>query len=398
MGLTLGRLAAPLIALLWSGVGGAAPVPGDAAAFLERHWERPLARQGKAPRASIPGEYDLDPARCGQCHPAQLSDWRTSLHGKAMGPGVYGQLLAMDADDREGHQDCLRCHAPLAEQADALVADLRSGSRMGLHRDGLACAACHVRSHRYFGPPRRDGSAPTAGSAKLPHGGFTASDAFRDSRFCAACHQFEADGYAINGKLVENTYAEWAASRHAREGRHCQSCHMPDRRHLWRGIHDPEMTRAGVALESDAQFGHGRVSATVALRNTNTGHNFPTYLTPQVYIDMWQERADGSRIAGTERRDAIGWGVTLDLAEELYDTRIAPDAEHRFRYDESLRRDAAALVARVRVEPDAFYAGFFRAWLPDAAVGDGAALIRQALADAEASPYDLFTRRWPVRR
>ncbi len=27
-----------------------------------------------------------------------------------------------------------------------------------------------------------------------------------------SCHQFGADGYALNGKLLENTYEEWKAS------------------------------------------------------------------------------------------------------------------------------------------------------------------------------------------
>ena len=32
-----------------------------------------------------------------------------------------------------------------------------------------------------------------------------------DSRFCAACHQFTKDEYALNGKLLQDTHAEWQA-------------------------------------------------------------------------------------------------------------------------------------------------------------------------------------------
>ncbi|MBI3628436.1 MAG: cytochrome c554 and C-prime, partial [Candidatus Rokubacteria bacterium] len=82
----------------------------------------------------------------------------------------------------------------------------------------------------------------------LPHNGVTRTPAFLRSEFCASCHQFGADGFALNGKLLENTYEEWRASPAARAGRQCQDCHMPDRRHLWRGIHDPDMVKSGVEI------------------------------------------------------------------------------------------------------------------------------------------------------
>src|SRR5207249_4863664 len=93
---------------------------------------------------------------------------------------------------------------------------------------------------------------PTAPSETLPHNGVTRTPAFLRSEFCQSCHQFTPEGFALNGKLLENTYAEWKASRFAREGVQCQDCHMPDRRHLWRGIHDPEMVRSGLTIDASA--------------------------------------------------------------------------------------------------------------------------------------------------
>ncbi len=66
---------------------------------------------------------------------------------------------------------------------------------------------------------------------------------FWKSDFCAVCHQFSPD-QAINGKLLENTVEGWRQSPQAAAGQTCQSCHMPSRRHLWRGIHDPDMVAA----------------------------------------------------------------------------------------------------------------------------------------------------------
>lgn len=365
------------------------------AQFLESHWRRPLAAQGAAPPDFSPREAALDPASCGGCHAQQFQDWRSALHAGSMRPGVLGQLLNMRAQDREEHQSCIRCHAPLAEQADALVAAIASPDpkkSAGLHEQGLVCAACHVRGHQRFGPARRDGSAPGSGD-KLPHGGWVASAAFADSRFCASCHQFEAGDFALNGKWLENTYEEWKASPHAGEGRQCQSCHMPDRRHLWRGIHDPEMARSGVTIDVSApRLEAGAVRAALSLRNTGTGHHFPSYVTPKVIVEIVQQDGAGREIGATQREYVIARQVPLDLSRELADTRVPAGAQAALDYRAARDARAAALVYRVRVEPDAFYTGLYRSLLADGA-GRGEALIRQALADSLRSQYVLFEER-----
>lgn len=371
----------------------------DVAAFLQRHWQRPLPPQGAAPAHFSALEAGLDPASCGTCHVQQYQDWSKALHAKAMGPGLLGQLLTMPAQDRDEHQTCLRCHAPLAEQADSLVEALsqaKAGTGTGLHQQGMVCAACHVRGRQVFGPPRRDGSVPTPAD-KLPHDGWQVSAAFADSRFCASCHQFEPDDFALNGKLLENTYAEWQASRYAREGKTCQSCHMPDRRHLWRGIHDPETVRGGVTITATApRIEAGAVSAALSLRNSGTGHYFPTYVTPRIVAEVVQVGANGQTITGTSQEYVIARQVTLDLSSEVADTRLAPDAEARLDYRRPLDPRARTLAYRVRVEPDHFYTGFYRSLLASGA-GRGEKLIRQALADSLASHFVLFEESQPLR-
>ena len=363
--------------------------------FLERHWQRPIAPQGEVPASFSALEAALDPDSCGTCHTDQLADWQDSRHAHAMDPGVLGQLLDMEAEDRENHQECLRCHAPLAEQADGLVAQMTGQDESGLHRHGMVCAACHVRGHQHHGPPRRDGSTPQAGEA-LPHDGFRTSPAFEDARFCASCHQFPPDGYALNGKLLENTHEEWKSSRYAREGQTCQSCHMPDRRHLWRGIHNPEMVGQGVTITSSAAAAKGRARASLTLRNSATGHYFPTYVTPKIYLEILQEDAEGKPLAGTLKREIIGREVTLDITRELSDTRLAPDAQRTLHYDRPLSHSAVALVARVRVEPDYFYVRVYRSLLTQGLPDKGMAHIRRALHEARRSGFALYRQRTPV--
>ncbi|MBI2313099.1 MAG: hypothetical protein HYU77_11425 [Betaproteobacteria bacterium] len=387
----------------------AATLAGEPAErFLAVHWSRPLQAQGSPPAGYAPSEASLNPADCGACHRTQHDDWSSSQHSRAMGPGVLGQLMDMPADALDQHQDCLRCHAPLKEQAESLAAALAALPRKmeaqaqktavpPLHAHGLACASCHLRGYRVYGPPRRDGSAPQS-AAGFPHGGWSASGAFEDSRFCAACHQFEQGEYALNGKLLENTYEEWKASRHAREGRACQSCHMPERRHLWRGIHDPQMTNSGITVTAGpVTIESGQVAAELRIGNTGTGHYFPTYVTPRVIVSTRQESADGKVLETTTQEYVIGRTVALDLSRELSDTRLAPDEERVVGYRKALHPRAAHLAFEIRVEPDAFYTEFYRSLLESDGTGKGRALIRRALQDSLASRFVAYSRRQPLQ-
>ncbi len=133
-------------------------------AFLARHWQRPLPHQGEPPASFSELEVALDPRACGTCHAQQFQDWQGSLHAHAMGPGMLGQLMDMAPGDRTEHQACLRCHAPLAEQADEVVAWLSAGDdnipnpsegaipQGPLYSQGLICAGCHLRNYRVYGP------------------------------------------------------------------------------------------------------------------------------------------------------------------------------------------------------------------------------------------------------
>src|SRR5437762_1261615 len=251
----------PAWALLVAGcAAGALGARGESVeSFVARHWRTPLSPQGPAPARFTPLEASLAPEACGTCHPAQLADWRTSIHAAAMGPGVAGQLAELRVREPATALGCQNCHAPLAEQMPLVPGTLADNPAFdaALRTRGIPCAACHVRGHERFGPPRRDGSlASAAPRASLPHEGVTRTPAYLASSFCRGCHQFGPDGYALNGKPLEDTYEEWKASRFAAAGVQCQDCHMPDRRHLWRGIHDADMVRGGLvyarALEDGA--------------------------------------------------------------------------------------------------------------------------------------------------
>lgn len=322
-----------------------------------------------------------------------------------MGPGIRWQFLVMD---QKGANGCMRCHAPLAEQKALLAAQMHWAHAPAtpppayvspdLHREGLVCAACHVRLHARFGPPLR-GAVRHTNDAALPHGGFTADAGFQDSRFCAVCHQFPADWPRLNGKLLENTFTEWQASAYPREGRSCQSCHMPDRRHLWRGIHDANMVRKALSVSLQVRpRGKGALWAQAELANVGAGHYFPTYVVPEVVASL--RLLDASGMVRSElARTVIGRRVDLDLTKEISDTRIAPGGRVRFG-GQFPAPDAKGWTVELRVVvyPGKHYERLFQSMLErkDRLPPDAIALLREALAQIRSSGYDLYRLSRPV--
>jgi len=313
-----------------------------------------------------------------------------------MGPGIFWQFGVLG---QEESNRCLRCHAPLAEQK-ALLAQGQGWRNApasqppayvgaDLHRQGLVCAACHVRGHQRFGPP--SGAARAAAPAVTPHGGFVASPAFKDSRFCATCHQFPPQGRALSGKLLENTFEEWRTSRAAREGRTCQQCHMPGRRHLWRGIHDPATVRAALLRRLDVvRLSRERARVTATLINAGAGHFLPTYLVPKIFVSLSLEPKRGP--AREIARRTIGRTANEELSHELEDTRIPPDGKFVVEAEVDLPAGVSAVELRVEVAPGEHYERMFQSMLQRSDLKLDTlsrALLQDALRAARAKRYRL---------
>jgi hypothetical protein len=365
--------------------------------FLREHWRLPIAPQGPPPPEFSEAEASLEPAVCGACHPAQYAQWSTSLHAAAFSPGFAGQLvegaLAAPAELR----NCQTCHAPLAEQQpfDAAL-QTNASFDAGLRAQGIVCASCHVRARRTFGPPRRADLPPAP--EPIPHGGFEVRTEFQESRFCAECHQF-FDDVGVNGKPIENTFVEWRASPQAAEGRTCQSCHMPDRAHLWRGIHDPETVRGAVDVDLvPLDLSGPQLEAALLLRNRDVGHAFPTYVTPRIFLAVWQTDAEGRELPGTRVEAAIGREIDFSTQpwSEVFDTRVAPGESVKLAYAVGRRPEAAALVGRVRVDPDFHYRGVFEGLLETLEAPGARAQIEEAYRRTSESIYVLSEVRRPL--
>ena len=371
-------------------VGAIAVIVGGAMAqsLPPQYWHLPLSPQGSAPSGWPAEEGSLEPKDCGLCHADKFEEWRTSLHAEAFSPGLVGQLLTFDA---EGTAACMQCHAPLAEQRQAFEAARRGGrphvpAEQGLAAAGNSCGGCHVRGHRRFGPPQRGTGAVGQSDPDGPHGGVLRTADFQESDFCSGCHQFP-QGWAVNGKPLENTVVEWRDSPAAREGKTCQSCHMPDRRHLWRGIHDPAMVESGLT----ADFFADQDRARFRLTSTDVGHAFPTYVTPKVIMKGVALDQAGRVIPGTEvshviqRRVEFAGGAWVERS----DTRLLPGQSVML---EISWPPSGRVRLWLEVHPDDFYDhDVYDALLGGLPSGSPAAiLIAEADRRAGASRFRLF--------
>lgn len=361
-------------------------------AWTQAHLQSPTPPQGPAPPEWSAVEASLSPQSCGVCHPQQLADWKDSWHALGMGPGMMGQLV--DDDVTPGFvQQCQRCHAPLHEQHPQVKAGDDAWAPNPNHDEalrlaGLTCAGCHVRGHTRYGPPRREGVEPVDDA---PHGGFEVRAEFQDPRFCWSCHDFTKKQLALEGKLLQETYEEWRRTAYARDGVTCQSCHMSEGRHLWRGIHDPDTVRAAMTAEAALEHpGHllWPVQARLTVTNTGAGHRFPTYSTPWVQLVVEQVDATGAPIQGTRQVGTVARRVTPDLKREVFDTRLMPGESFTVAYAGRRRPQAVALRAAVEVWPDEQYRQNYTIWLKSPEKRPkGAPLLQEALEAATASRF-----------
>jgi hypothetical protein len=159
------------------------------------------------------------------------------------------------------------------------------------------------------------------------------------------------------------------------------------------------MTRG--ALEISLEVGNrgaGEAWARAQLANVGAGHRFPTYAVPEIVAVLALVDSAGS-IRSELKRHVIGRRVDIRLAGEISDTRIAPGGHAML--EATFAPPAAKdwrVELRVMVRPAAHYERVFRDALErqQRLSPEAHALLRQALAQAEASGYELDRLSRPV--
>ena len=366
--------AAPIATGTWPGMGD-----GDEVAVFGQA----VAPQGTPPVALGPAQASLRGQQCARCHIKQAREWETSLHRGAASPGLLAQTeFGMPLEERAA---CLRCHAPLAEQA----------SDAGLRSDGVSCAGCHVRGWVRHGPPKL---APSLLS--LPSYPLVTSGLYERGDFCLPCHQLPPRT-AVDGRPLLNTYKEWLEGPYFARGVQCQHCHMANREHAVLGIHDPATFRQGVELGASAHRSGEGVTVVATIKNVGAGHYLPTTPTPAAWVSIALLDAQGHAIAGATDRKRIGREIWFDGTwHERADTRIPPGETLRFARAWRAGRTGEATVARIRVEvhPDDFYERFYAEQLAGKLAPEQRGLYEQALARTLAARYVAEERDVVIRR
>lgn len=322
--------------------------------------------QGPPPAALAPAQASLRANQCARCHNKQFREWTPSLHHGATSPGLAAQMWGMSRDDAAS---CLRCHAPLPEQQDDKT----------LYADGVLCAGCHVRGWTRHGPPK---VAPSL----MPQAGYPLKTLaiYERSDFCAPCHQLPTRS-EVAGRPLLNTYKEWLEGPYMKRGIQCQHCHMPNREHTFKGIHDPQTFREGVAVTARAHAKAGVVTVVAEVTNVGAGHYLPTTPTPAAWLTI--EVLDGSdKVLATDKQ-RIGRDIYFDTEwHERADTRIPPG--------ETLTMSRAwkltgAVTARVTLEvhPDDYYERAYAAQLKKQMPAERKKLYEEALARGRSRHY-----------
>ncbi len=354
--------------------------------------------QGPPPAALSPAQASLDARRCERCHAKQVREWTGSFHAEAASPGLLAQLTN---PIKRGPmvESCQRCHAPLAEQLPVTrpghLGDEDSPQRYqenprfdpALRHQGINCASCHVRNWTRLGPPRAPGSKLLA----LPGYPMVESELYERGDFCLGCHQLPAR-LAVNGRPLLDTYREWLEGPYMRRGVQCQHCHMPNREHTWKGVHDPDTFRQGIALEAIAGRSSetGAVSVRARVRNVGAGHYLPTTPTPAAWLSVELVDARGRPIPGAYAEKRIGRHLSFERGwVEHEDTRIPPGEalELAAAWKDGAVAHATHARVKVRVVPDDYYEGLYRRRLAGKLSPEVRAMFQEALDRAEAARY-----------
>jgi hypothetical protein len=444
---------AQLALLARSGVAAA----DDVAPSLRLDVGRPLSVVDAAPDGPPgifqPGTQPLQlsiplrtPGLCDNCH-GQYADyaandtWKgTMMANAARDPLFHAALTVANQDSPNSGDICIRCHSPRAwlfgRSEPALIERLEAEDF-----ESVECDFCHrlytgpsddpyIGNARYFvaddyvrrGPLRH----PSA-----PHK-WQYSTYFEDSRLCGLCHDVTNP---LRGNFpIERTYSEWLASSYAREGKTCQSCHMPAElgvacgapsmpehtvhRHEFAGGNHwmprvlmgehPELGReaayratvknaetklmeaATVSVDAPARATAGEKLAFVIRVENMTGHKLPTGYPEgrRMWLEVSVEDGRGAKLFHSGAYDRASATRSADAQLRTYEVRMAAGGKEGFHFilQDQVLEDTRLLPRGFVPSRETMPVGrIYPVVTPMDAGADGSAI----LAHWDEAPYDL---------
>ncbi len=240
-----------------------------------------------------------DPKSCQQCHSMIFNQWQKDIHSKTSKNSnfnaIFEDFFKKDFSNLQGN--CKNCHKPL---------EVIDSKNIEIHNEGINCDFCHkihdvkVSNPNLLGTQRMNFLRPF-GLKELLFGSmddvFPRNDAYvklyEQSKYCASCH----DGKFWN-ELVYSEYQEWKKSSYPKEGKSCQTCHMPTSKqdvfianksqggflrdklqshsHKMKGSDDKEFMKSAVAVDYDYKIANNKLNLDIKVTNKGAGHHFPT--------------------------------------------------------------------------------------------------------------------------
>jgi hypothetical protein len=233
--------------------------------------------------AQIADFHSRHPAatQCRSCHSEQFKEWSGSFHAQSLTTEgflrtlpQYLEFLGKQADDPQAPMACFTCHAPLLKDADREVIRqvtdfVRSKETSRLEGFEVGCVACHLDKNRAF-------SGPIGKPTDNPFHASNFSPSYKEASFCSTCHMSQASSVPCS-----DVYSDWTKSKAARQGKTCQSCHMPEQSglagaggalrtvgsHAFAGGRSVAMLQQALSLGLQAVFHKDQLEVTAMIRN-----------------------------------------------------------------------------------------------------------------------------------
>ncbi|MBI4567136.1 MAG: hypothetical protein HY719_01925 [Planctomycetes bacterium] len=205
--------------------------------------------------------------QCRACHQEIYDEWAGSMHALAWNDTIF-------QNEAKGREDCYPCHVPVPLFETGL--GKRPLARVAARAEGIGCVECHLDVTRGMvagvASPATGGPGGDCRPAYGPE--------ISTPEFCAPCHD------------QHDTMKEWRASPFA-ASKNCNACHMLEvtrpivpggaprlsHRHDFLGGHrieEFEKTLGEPPVVVVASWSRANRRLRIALKNTGTGHNFPT--------------------------------------------------------------------------------------------------------------------------
>lgn len=339
-----------------------------------------------------------DSQRCGNCHREIFDEWSRSGHARSAtgrhfrnlydGTDWHGQPAGWSLlkDHPDGAGVCASCHAPSLEPGDPARFDIRQIG--GVAARGVHCDYCHkvagvgdgdfglshgsfnlqllrpAQGQLFFGP-----------LDDVDRGEDAFSPLYRDSKYCASCHEG-----VVFGVPAYTTYSEWLESPAREKGQQCQTCHnrptgrmtnvAPGHGGLERsakqlGNHDffagskEEMLRMSLHLSATVDSQADRRHLEITIQAQDVGHRVPTGFIDRHLILVAEAfdrnkqalaaisgphlgMAAGERLVGQagklygkrhQDKDEEGPLPFWQPARQLVDTRLHPERKDRLEFE-----------------------------------------------------------------